>query len=209
MKVAGIIMDTESQYSVVQTYSRKETNSMEIPAARNLLAPHTTQFLANPLPDGLEISGTALTTLQQENFQTAKPANSKTPKFKHPDNDDLKIEILKNVLWLVSGKDYDLYASQPQLNSNVTIDKLKSLINQAQILIKKSPSPSRQEPGIEILAIEAHQENGQLSVVAGGIVQTAAGQTYDFDIRFNLDQEFAEQNAINIPGKTKVIDFHW
>jgi hypothetical protein len=209
MKIAGTIIDIESQYPAAQPYSRKKTNSTEIPAARNSLASHTTQFLASPLPDGLEISRAAMTTVQQEKIPAAKSGSSETPGIEHPGNDNLKIEILKNILWLVSGKDYDLYASQPPLNSNATIDKLKSLINQAQISIKKSQSPSKQEPGLEILAMETHPEDGQLSVAAGGIVQTAAGQTYDFDIRFNLDQEFARQNHINIPAATKVIDFHW
>lgn len=165
MKLTNTRIDIENQYTTTQSYSRKETISLENTSYPNSpSAKHRTESFPGSRQDELKISVTAITTLQQEQVQTVKSVNTKTSESEFSDEDNLKIEILRNLLRLISGKDYDLYALQAQSSPEIAVDKLRSLINQAQVSIKNSQSPLKQAFGLAMLIIEAHREDEQLTV---------------------------------------------
>jgi hypothetical protein len=200
MKINGVIVDVENQHSVTRSNSPKENY-----ISQNSYNPNSTlDSLTIFHKDELKISTEAMTSLRQEQDQSPKALNKETPESAPSVDDGLKIEILRNLLRQISGKNYNLDLEM-QLDPDITIDKLKSLINQAQIKIKNNQSLPKGPLESEILVVETQKENGELIIKAGGVAKTADGKYFDFDIQLNLDQKSTSQNVPIVPAS---IDAH-
>jgi hypothetical protein len=198
MKMNSTSVDTDNQYPLTQLYSRKEIYAIEAYNLQNpvVIKPAMKSF-DDPLPDELKISTAARTTLQQEQVRADKSIDAEPSKSQLPaeGDDHIKIEILRYVLRVLSRKDYE----QLQSNPDITMDKLKSLIHQAQISIKTSQSRPKQGHGLEMATLERHQEKDQLTIRAAGTIQNADGKRFDFNIQLKLDQQLIPPSGLNIP----------
>jgi hypothetical protein len=200
MKVTRSGLEKNFQFIKNPTITPKDFDSYNT-SFPNHLEHKTIKNTVSPL-DKLSLSPMAFNTSGQEQVPNKTQTGDPDPiPMGLSLNEGLKYHFLRYLFLSLYQEDYltPTYLIPPP--SKDSMEKLKSLIRQAQISIKTNSSLAQRNFDIQIQRTQAILEKEQIRYSGSGVLRTKDGQKINFDIKLNLNLKSAEIYGIPIPGK--------